>query len=378
MTRRARPFLALGSAAAIPFAALACEHGADAIAPRSPVPSATLAASASASAPPVVASTAPSASASAPAPPCFSDTLKSAPIADFGRIDDALVVCYASENGSDRECLAEDPKTRGWSRVSYVAPVPPPPPPPPFSIKTDGNKVKVCSFKGDCKTVTPGFGPGRSADFEGAVNDSGSRLFLYHYVAGSQSGVVAQHKLTGELFDVATGKHTKSIPMPVGTASKPGPFADQSDTWRAEWLGERLMVSAYRCCGPAGIQLFLDPKTGKLQTIGDPALFLKLDADTYLVGREGRWFDEKAGTTSGKVTLNVLDLKGAKETELAMPSAPRDAPETHVLEPILQSDGTIEIAYANPPGIVTFDPKTKSLGKPRGAPICAPLNNHNP
>jgi hypothetical protein len=330
--------------------------------------------------PPPSASTAAVANATAKPPPpppsaCIPPALASGPLTGFELKGGKLFVCVASgEDASKTACLSLDPTSSTYADAPGFVPAPVPGEDWPFGLATDGASAKVClsNSPNECKDVKPGFKPNRKSQFEGAVSADGKSLFLYKYVPpAAATSSVAMHKLFGEVFDVDTGKKTASFPLPVGKVDAPEMFADQTDSWTARWFGStHLLVSAYRCCGPAGMQAFVDPKSGKLAIIGDPSLLVQLGPDNFLLGFEERKYDAD-GKNIGKVSLSVFDANTLSNKALAtLPNATRDEPESFVLAHASMPDGTIAIAYANPPGIVMFDPKTTSLGAPKPAPIC--------
>jgi hypothetical protein len=341
-----------------------------------PKTSTNVAASPSISAAPIATTSASTSTAKPPAPACVPKGFVEGPLAAFQAKDGKLILCVAApEDPGWVSCLSFDPKSGTYAAAPAFAPAAVPEEDWPFGLVTDGDQAKVCLSNAptQCKVVKPGFKPAHTPEYEGAVSADGNQLFLFKYVAPAKKApIVAQHKLLGEIFDVKTGKKTASFALPVGTPDKPQLFADQTDNWRARWYGPHLTVSAYRCCGPAGGQAFVEPKTGKVLSIGDPTLLLPLDADTFLVGNEDRWFDEKAGKIMGKTTLTVVDAKAFTSKVIPLPNAPRGEPETFVLGSAKIDDGKIALGYANPPGIVTFDPKTKSLGDAKPAPLCGP------
>ncbi|MBI2394704.1 MAG: hypothetical protein HYV09_34365 [Deltaproteobacteria bacterium] len=335
-------------------------------------------ASPSVAAAPTASPAAPSASAKPPEPmpACIPAIYAEGALAAFERKGGALYLCVAGEGHAEPSCLGYDLATGKWGRADGFVPAPVGEMPTPFTLSTDGANAKICPWAGEqtekpiCKTVKPGFKPREGAELEGGVSADGKRLFLYRFVPSkAKAAGIAQHKVFGELFDVDTGKKTASFALPVGVPNKPDMFADPSDNWSAHWHGSHIVLSSYRCCGPAGTQAFLDTKTGKLHSIGDPALFVQLGDDTFLVGNEERSYGAD-GKLEGKVTLGVVDAKTYATKRLTMPSKPRDEPETFVLGSAKLDDGTWAIGYANPPGLVMFDPKAQSLAAPKAAPIC--------
>jgi hypothetical protein len=333
-------------------------------------PSTQASANASAStAPRVSASTA----ASAAPPPCVPSALRDGEIADVARDPaGAVILCLRPQfQDEQRICVKETSVGGSWEAVRYERPVPPPPPPPPYSMATKKDGVEICKAGGACKTVKLGFDvrPGHS-EYEGTVNDEGNRLFVYHWKGPKSSTTVATHQSVGELWDVAAGKRIKEFKLPIGSPTSPGVFADPSNRWAARWVGERLILGSWLCCGPAGWEVSLEPGTGRWIDIGDPVLFRELDKDRYLVGTEESRFDEKKGEAYGLVTVNVIDLKSGKTTTARLPNSPREVPETQALGAMREADGSFTIGFTNPPGLVRFDPKSGALGAVRRAPIC--------
>lgn len=338
---------------------------ASACASPSPGPKPLAPASTAPATPPPPASTAP------PAPPtaCFPRSFAAAPLAGLWRAGPELTLCLAAEGGA-RACLSYAPQTGGFTQATEPPPVPTTPPKPrPFGVTGDTLYVCGSDTKGPCKTVKPGFRPDRGdvKEYVGDVDEAGSKLFLLHYVPHKpKPGADHPHDVFGEIFDLATGKRTASIPLPVGTASTVDMFSDVSDTWVARWAGPYVHLATHRCCGPDGQEALLDPKTGTLTRIGYPAFVIRMEEHLFVVGNdEGA---ERGG--KGHAHVEVLDLRAGTRVAFDVPGSVRPAPVDRMLQAERLEDGRLAIAFAAPPGIAVFDPRSRTLRDAREAPLC--------
>lgn len=343
-----------------------------------PPPKAAPAAS-SASVSAAASSSAPSSSAAdtapAPAPLCLPKAIEKHPLAHVEVVGDQALVCYSPEErvseGQTYPCLKVDTKaTRVIAASSWKAPTAEKAPAAaePFSLTSTDKEIKVCKTGGkDCWTIKPGYAKPKLSEGEksgliAAVSDDGTKVFAIdgEIPKGKNPSLTTSLVVYGDTFDVKTGKRLAHVNL-TSTEKAPHVLSDQSDTWSATWIGERVLVSGYRCCGPAGAKELLDPKTGSTLLLGDPQLFEAVDGNTWLLANEG-----------SADQLSVVDVATGKVTaKLSLPNRPlEDGPEQYAIDAIKLPGGGVLVSFANPPGVAVLDVAKPSLSTPLKLPIC--------
>lgn len=349
--------------------------------PATPAPVAPEAAPSASAAPATSVSASPSAVSSVvtptPPPACLPKSVAKHPLAHVEVAGTEATVCVGtSENVSEGQsypCVKVDAKTaRVTAASAWIAPkvTERPLPVAPFTVATVGKDLKVCKAGAkDCATIKTGFkAPKMATGADGkdaliaAVNADGSKVFALdgEIRKGADPNLTTSLVVFGDTFDVKTGKRLSHVELTYSEKNK-HVLVDQSDTWSVAWMGERVLVGGYRCCGPAGAKELLDPKTGKTLILGDPQFFLALDDTTWLLGNEG---------SSDQLTF--VDIVAGKElAKVSLPNAPMDeGPELYALDATKLDGGTVLVAFANPPGVALLDVAKKSLSAPIKLPIC--------
>jgi hypothetical protein len=359
-------------AALVVLSSGACSPAPAPLAPDPPPPTALVAAAAP------VASSAP---LPEPAPPaaCFPKALASSELFDARLDTGGLVVCLMAADGAqDNPCLRVDLTTRAVAIAPQLRekPAAPEPVPPRFTLKTTPTEATVCPAAGpakECRTVRApgkavtkvGHGDASREDLIGTVSDDGQRLALLVAQRDPKVAVdtIGAFRVTVEVHDLAKKKRLSRTSIPAGTDKAPGFFADQSDNWSVRFLGDRLLLSDYVCCGPAGQQEVLDPARGSFLHLGDPAVFLPAGGEVWLVANEERG-------EPPAVTASFVHLDTGKRTRVQLPSLPRDEPETHALEALKLDGSRWLVVHANPPGLVWLDGEKETIADQMKLPLC--------
>jgi hypothetical protein len=362
------------SLAFAPLLLLACSPATPAsTTPSAPSASVSSVPSASASAPPAASS---AVVATPPPPPaCIPKDVAVHELAHVEADVKKATICVAKEGnasaGQTAPCLEVTLQTGAvtrapdWKIPEYKEPAPAPPP---IQLSTVGKDLKVCKAGGkDCSTIKTGYknpklSPGTSADgkdgIPAAVNADGTKVFALDAELGKGG---ALGKVYGDTFDVKTGKRLTRVDLTTVKGKSEHVLNDPSDTWLTYWIGERVVVSGHRCCGPDGAEELLDPKKGTSLLLGDPQIFQKLDGDLWLLANEG---DE------GQVQL-VDAAAGKIVSKFTIPGRPLgDGPEQHAMQLLPLVKGSYLLAFANPPGYAVLDVPTKALSKPERLPVC--------
>lgn len=358
----------------VPFLLLACGPSTPAVTSAPPP-----AASTSVAAPP------PSASAStavvAPPPICLPKEVAAQPLAHVSVAGGEATLCYATsetaEAGKTYPCVTIDAKaTRVLGRGSWKATEPPKRAPavePAFTVTSTAKEVEVC--KTGSKTcskiklgyraprVAHGYGKGETEGVPAAVNADGTKVFVIdgEIPQGKNPNLTTSLVVFGDTFDVKTGKRLSHVDLTADPEKMNHVLYDQSDTWSLEWMGERVLVGGYRCCGPAGAKELLDPKTGATVILGDPQFFFQVDGDVWLVGRD-RAVDQ----------LELVDVVAGKSlVKMTLPSnTPEPGPELYGLDAKRLEDGKVLVSFTNPPGATVVDVKKRAISTPLVVGIC--------
>jgi len=343
------------------FAFVACNAG-EQPEPNTPAPEKTVAKP--------IASTTTSASTVATTPPeepvaCFPKGTANSPLVHVEIEGTNATVCVASkkDNAEDHPCAKVDTKT---SKVSAAkrwvqgTPTDPVEQPAKYAVKSGAKGLEVCDGAGkDCHPIA--YKPPKKSPHEGlvaAVNDDGSKLFVL--TNEMKPGKEATLVVFGDTYEVKTGKRLFHVAL-TSSEKKPHVFFDTSDTWMVSFLGDRVLASGYRCCGPAGAKELIDPKTGDSLWLGDPQFFVSIDASTWLLGNES----DKGGV------ISIVDVaKGVVAGKTELPNKAFPEPELYAMDARKLGDGNMLITFANPPGIAIVDVAKKSLSTPQKLPLC--------
>ncbi len=242
-----------------------------------------------------------------------------------------------------------------------------------YEVRAKGKSVEVCP-KGakTCKTVKLGFTHPKGVGHGGsevdtpivAVTEDGKKLFVIaaERVKGAPDVDTASVRAYGETWDVDTGKRLARVPLMNAGNAKPHVLTDYSDIWQAAWLGDRILLSGRRCCGPAGGVELLDPSTGDAVMLGDPIFFVRVKGDRFLLGAERH---------EAPSQLTLLDVKTAKVVAtFDLPSRMLDEPELYAMDAVARPDGKTLVVYANPPGTIVIDATAGTASAPRPLPSC--------
>jgi hypothetical protein len=330
-------------------------------------------------APPPASSDAPSTSASAapkvePPGACLPKDVASSPLAHVEVSGGLATVCVsAGEGAASHPCVQVDTKA---TRVTAAKPWTAPPsgderaPATTWSVKTVNDDLEVCKA-GDpkCFTINPKYkSPKRMTEASGneavpaAVSVDGARLVAIdgETRSGGDPSSPADLVVFVDTFDVKTGKRRTHVDI-TSTEKRRHVFFDRSDSWRVSWVGERVRLSGYRCCGPDGAEELLDPTTGASLWLGTPAAFMALDGSTWLLAQEG---------ASGQ--LKLVDVAAAKPiAELTIPGRPAAADlEAPSLDAKRVDAGHVFVTFVNPPGVAVLDVASRSLSTPLLLPLC--------
>jgi hypothetical protein len=190
------------------------------------------------------------------------------------------------------------------------------------------------------------------------VSDDGTRLIAIdgEIKKGGEPGLLADLVVFVDTFDVKTGRRLTHLDL-TSTEKKRHVLWDRSDTWRVSWIGDRVLLSGYRCCGPDGAKELLDPKTGASLWLGDPSELMPIDGGTWLLA------DDRESNQ-----LKLVDIVAAKVIkELKIPG--KSEPGGPVIAKKLDA-GHVFVTFANPPGVTVLDVATKSLSTPLMLPMC--------
>jgi hypothetical protein len=316
-------------------------------------------------APPPAVTAAPPPVASASAKPageklvCIPKSASPFPIAHVSVEGKEVIACYLlSEHevaGTGYPCIKVDPRARTFATApSWFPGQSAEPSNKAYTTKTTDKEITVCkSGTSDCKTVKPGFAQPKgvgSADSQLVADASpdGSKVFVVE-VASAKAPVSA----FGTTFDVASGKKTTRVPLPM--------LKDPSDYWQVSWVGKRVQVSTHRCCGPDGSSALVDPNSGASFSLGDPNMFVKVKNDKFLLGTEST-----AGT---KISIVSVD-EGKILKELGGLSKGFDEPELNVLDGVVLPDGAAVVVHANPPGVALVDVDAMTMSPSVPIPVC--------
>jgi hypothetical protein len=227
-----------------------------------------------------------------------------------------------------------------------------------FELTLTASAVTVCArASNQCSTVkvlhkpmAAGRGDAEDETLIAAVNDDGSRLFVF--APELKRGQLAVY---GDVYAVPTGKRLAHVEL---TALGNLPlFADRSNSWSARFLGRKLVLGDYVCCGPGGVAFLFDPDRKHIRSLhGYDGELLPLGENVYAVRDEN--------------TVTLLDVEQMRELAFfATASESAGSPE----EPdalIAAAGSTLVVAYANPPGLLVIDITTRSAAPPLRLPIC--------
>jgi hypothetical protein len=341
----------------------ACAHGAtDASAPSG-------SASSVADGLPPSASVAPSTSASAPPPErnCL-PVAASGGVAHFEATPTELTVCYLVDDTypAVAPCLRVALDTGAISAApAYLPPTDEPPPPvvspSPFTLTTTGNTVTVCKTGStDCKTIKAGGTPLQEDSMVAALNDDGSRVFVIvaDLLPGQPEDLLMSWRMYGDVYDTKTAKRTSRTLLTNIFGKEMLVFADKSNSHHAYWVGSNVVLGDHSCCGPGGVTFLLDPAAHKAMFLHPfQGSEMPIDGKTWLV------FNGNRGS--------VVAMDKMKElSTFVVPGALGDPDQVEALA--ARAGSTFVIPYAAPPGWMTFDPTTHATGAPHPLPICPP------
>jgi hypothetical protein len=361
---------------ALPLVLLACGPSTPAVSTApTPAPSAS-------------ASTAPfaSASASSVAPEkerapaiCLPKAIANKPLAHVSVAGTDATICYASgeraEAGQSYPCVTIDVASLHAKGTTSWKATEPTPATPAWTVTSTAKELEICKGGGKpCTKVKTGyagkprliagFGKKDAEGLPAAVNADGTKVFVIdgEIAKGKDPSLTTSLVVFGDTFDVKTGKRLSHVDLTSSGETMKHVLIDQSDTWTVSWMGERVLIGGYRCCGPAGAKELLDPKTGDTLILGDPQFFFAVDGNVWLVGRD-RHVDQ----------LELIDVVAGKSlAKLQLPcNTPEDGPELYALDATKLADGRYLVSFANPPGAAVLDPQKRAFSTtPVTLPVC--------
>lgn len=335
-----------------------------------------------------------SASASAPAAPkvCLPARTGEGSLLRLVAVGNRALVCFLDQSltpdpyaspGQSHPCLSVDPET---GDVATAEPYKIPDgvmagSPAAATVETTTSTVKVCPVgdKAKCKTLTipgqvtkvakkpaPKKGKGKKAappveppsddpKIAAFADPTGARVFVFVRDKDKKGAF----QLQGDLYDVATGKRLSRTLLTTAVAGTEVPaFADPSNNWSGQFIGDRLVLTDTVCCGPGGASWLVDPAKGKL---------------AYLHGYGGTLGQDPTSkvwlTLHGK-SLSAVDLTAMTVTPIA--TAPGNVldPEATSAE-WLSVGGKVVLFYGAAPGYVVVDPVARKASAPHPLPLCA-------
>lgn len=308
---------------------------------------------------------------------------------------DAMIVCVGGAGAAPVPCLSVDPRNaRIEAAPSWAPPAGTPtdaaaaPPSPAkrqaaFTVSSTATEISVCKAgTTECRTVKPGSaalpGVGWGEDykaaateklasttftrkFHAAANDDGSKLFVLvpELAKKGSAAALSSWKVYGDTFDVATGKRLSHAAL-MGDGGTSSAVADLGAAWQLTWLGERVWLAGFDAHGPTAAQEFLDPAAGTTLSLGDPS-FLVQAGDVWLLG---------TASPSGDVVKIVEPKSLSNLAKYALPGHAAASPARYVLQATPRNDGTVWVAFANPPGAIVIDAAKHAASAPALLPIC--------
>lgn len=293
------------------------------------------------------------------------------------RDGDALVACFGAHGAADAACVRVDPKGGAIGRapkwtVEHAEPAKPAPEPALVHVK--GTAAQVCppgaKSEKACTVVKLGFVPARQeGQTDGghgapvvAVDAGRERLFAVEakVIAKADPMLTTSWQAWGHLFDVGTGKRLARVPL-MNDGDVPHVLVDPSDLWSARFLGARVHLTGYRCCGPAGAEELLDPMTGASLPLGYRPLFVPAFGAT--------WLHVMAAPDGVRAALVDVDA-GSVITSVQLGDRPLDDPDAHVARALALDAGVWAIATALPPHVTIVDAAKKAIGAKVAIPRC--------
>jgi hypothetical protein len=379
MSLRAVSFVASGVVAAV---AGACAGGS-----RSPSQTASVAprASAAADASAEIVQAFPAAAASDA--PCVPASASAASLVHFEASSTHATLCYARLDRPAEAtipCLTIDPVGGGVSRGTpyspgSVADAPAPPERLP-SLTTTDDTVTLCTLGAaggtrwregkagkagkagkdegkECTSFKPGGTP-RLAPLTASLRADGSQIFVIdaELKRGQPRDSTESWDVFGDVFDAKTRKRKSRILL--SNIGESGAFSDVTDAWQASWVGANVLVTQTICCGPGGTTLLVDPTKGKaLRLMGFQGWIEAIGDTTWLV------LDGKRAAIVSTDSLTELST-------FTLPGELSDDPDAIVVAAARFGE-TVLIAYASPPGWMTFDVATRRVLATHALAICA-------
>lgn len=292
---------------------------------------------------------------------CVPKSAADRPVAHVAADGNGVVACFltgdVAEKGNGYPCVRVDVATGAFAAAPSWSKSDPVSAQKPFVVTTTATEVRVCkSGGGDCRSVKAGpqsasVGHGAGGGNDGLIADAspdGTKVFVV--------AVDDQKHAFGETWDLATGKRDKRVPLSGGKHV----LGDVTDVWKVSWVGQRVLVTAHRCCGPAADSELLDPTSGDARALGDPVFFLPVKTRGVVA------FEAKEGTRLSIVSTD--DASVVKEATL--PNHAFDEPELGVASATQLPDGRAAVVYANPPGYAIVDTAAGTIGAPTAIPVC--------
>ena len=294
----------------------------------------------------------PIAHATPPPVGCLPSALRDGHIVGLVASQGGATVCYSvGSEESSRACLAldgagavtgkaewQDPKEAAAARYSITG--------------ANGTYTVCVGETTQCTSFKTSHKQHEYLTNAGAVSADGSLAFVLDSLPPPKPDDL--EVMFGELYEVKTGKQLARVKL-TAIMGEHG-FSDYSITRAVELHGRKVIVAEVPA-GPAGSYGIVDPVAGKALFLhGYDGQRLSLDARTLLV------LDGDA--------LSVIDVESlAKREQLKIPGQGFSEPEQSSTM-MAKVGASIVIAYAQPAGVVVFDPKTRKLAAPRPLPIC--------
>jgi hypothetical protein len=197
--------------------------------------------------------------------------------------------------------------------------------------------------------------------FHAAASDDGAKLFVLapELAKKGNAAALSSWKVYGDTFDVATGKRLSHAAL-MGDGGTSSAVADLGAAWQITWLGERVWLAGFEAHGTAAAQEFLDPAAGTTLALGDPS-FLVQAGDVWLLG---------TASAAGDVVKIVEPKSLSNLAKYALPGHAAASPARYVLQATPRKDGTVWVAFANPPGAIVIDAAKHAASAPALLPIC--------
>jgi hypothetical protein len=308
---------------------------------------------------------------------------------------DAMVVCVGGAGATPGSCLAVDPRNAkvdaapSWAPPAGTAADAGAAPPSPanrratYTVASTATELSVCKTgTAECRTVKPGYAalpgvgwgedyktaatektpsPGFTRKFHAAASDDGTKVFVLapEVAKKGNAATLSSWKVYGDTFDVATGKRLSHAAL-MGDGGTSSAIADPGTAWQLTWLGERVWLAGFEAHGAAAAQEFLDPAAGTTLSLGDPS-FLVQAGDVWLIG---------TASAAGDIVKIVEPKSLSNLAKFSVPGHAAAAPARYVLQAAPRNDGTVWVAFANPPGTIVIDAAKHAASAPAFLPIC--------